>query len=169
MSEFTEAKHCFRQGNYVNIIKDHNMMSLTEAIPMEGCFYYFQVKVKKWTAVSKPSSSTLFYTKYKCKDCSQLCDKLHLNIFLWGIYLAQVELIVESSKYKTGSICTLLSGKLGTHMAINCGSGHNIIDPRISPSHAPHLAGNLLENFSLCSSSCSPACAHTVVCTLFCK
>lgn len=47
VSTFTKAKHCFRQGHYMNIIKENNMMSLTKAIPMEGYFYYFPVKVKK--------------------------------------------------------------------------------------------------------------------------
>lgn len=46
VSEFTKAKPCFRERHYMNIIKENNM-SLTKAIPMEGCFYYFPVKVKK--------------------------------------------------------------------------------------------------------------------------
>lgn len=47
VSEFTKAKHCFRQGHYMNIVKENNTVSLTKAIPMEGCFYSFPIKVKK--------------------------------------------------------------------------------------------------------------------------
>ena len=50
-----------------------------------------------------------------------MCWVRILNVFLWGIYLARVDLIMENSERKTGSIYSLLSGKLGRHKAINYG------------------------------------------------